>query len=52
MQVRLMKIEFAVHPKSGYISLEDLWDGEVSCESSLNEVAETGDYSDFLRCFS
>jgi diketogulonate reductase-like aldo/keto reductase len=51
-QVRLMKIEFAVHPKSGYISLEDLWDGEVSCESSLNEVAETGDYSDFLRCFS
>uniref|UniRef100_A0A0A9AUK0 Uncharacterized protein n=1 Tax=Arundo donax TaxID=35708 RepID=A0A0A9AUK0_ARUDO len=29
-QVRLLKAEFAVHPQSGYNTLEDLWDGEVT----------------------
>ncbi|KAF8703862.1 hypothetical protein HU200_031958 [Digitaria exilis] len=29
MQVRLLRAEFAVHPQSGYNTLEDLWDGEI-----------------------
>jgi diketogulonate reductase-like aldo/keto reductase len=28
-QVRLLRAEFAVHPQSGYNTLEDLWDGEI-----------------------
>ncbi|KAM3404491.1 hypothetical protein ACQJBY_007531 [Aegilops geniculata] len=28
-QVRLVKAEFAVHPLSGYRTLEDFWDGEI-----------------------
>lgn len=48
MQVRLLKIEFAIQPQSGYNSLEDLWDGEVEQE---NGRAECEDHSDFLRCF-
>lgn len=48
MQVRLLKIEFAVQPQSGYNSLEDLWDGEVEQE---NGRVECEDHSDFLRCF-
>ncbi|KAF6984983.1 hypothetical protein CFC21_002910 [Triticum aestivum] len=28
-QVRLVKAEFAVHPLSGYKTLEDFWDGEI-----------------------
>ncbi|KAF8719576.1 hypothetical protein HU200_024313 [Digitaria exilis] len=47
-QARLLKIEFAVQPQSGYNSLEDLWDGEVEKE---NGRAECEDHSDFLRCF-
>jgi len=49
MQVRLLKVEFAVHPNSGYNTLEDLWDGEVEYE---DERTENQDHSDFLRCFS
>ncbi|KAI5019181.1 hypothetical protein ZWY2020_044069 [Hordeum vulgare] len=28
-QVRLVKAEFAVHPLSGYKTLQDFWDGEI-----------------------
>uniref|UniRef100_A0A0A9EDY5 Pco147797a n=1 Tax=Arundo donax TaxID=35708 RepID=A0A0A9EDY5_ARUDO len=28
-QVRLLRAEFAVHPNSGYNTVEDLWDGEI-----------------------
>ncbi|CAL4908519.1 unnamed protein product [Urochloa decumbens] len=28
-QVRLLRAEIAVHPRSGYNTLEDLWDGEI-----------------------
>ncbi|KAL6841331.1 hypothetical protein ACP4OV_028849 [Aristida adscensionis] len=28
-QVRLLRAEFAIHPQSGYNSLEDFWDGEI-----------------------
>ncbi|CAL4893897.1 unnamed protein product [Urochloa decumbens] len=28
-QVRLLRAEFAVHPQSGYNTLEDIWDGEI-----------------------
>ncbi|CAD6271957.1 unnamed protein product [Miscanthus lutarioriparius] len=38
-QVRLLKVEFAVHPKSGYNSLEDLWDGEMAKFFLLNTGA-------------
>jgi len=48
-QVRLLKVEFVVHPNSGYNTLEDLWDGEVEYE---DERTENQDHSDFLRCFS
>jgi hypothetical protein len=27
MQVRLLRAEFAVNPRSGYNTLEDFWDG-------------------------
>lgn len=49
MQVRLLKVEFAVHPRSGYNTLEDLWDGEVEHE---DKRTENQDHSDFLKCFS
>nr|CAB3465044.1 unnamed protein product [Digitaria exilis] len=29
LNVRLLRAEFAVHPQSGYNTLEDLWDGEI-----------------------
>ncbi|RLN30302.1 aldo-keto reductase family 4 member C10-like [Panicum miliaceum] len=29
LMVRLLRAEFAVHPQSGYNTLEDLWDGEI-----------------------
>ncbi|KAJ1263197.1 hypothetical protein BS78_09G165600 [Paspalum vaginatum] len=48
-QVRLLKIEFAINPQSGYNTLEDLWDGEVD---TGNKRTEPEDHSDFLRCFS
>ncbi|KAK3138594.1 hypothetical protein QOZ80_5AG0370890 [Eleusine coracana subsp. coracana] len=28
-QVRLLRVQVAVHPNSGYNTLEDLWDGEI-----------------------
>lgn len=48
-QVRLLKVEFVIHPQSGYNSLEDLWDGEVEEDDGR---AECEDHSDFLKCFS
>ncbi|KAL6841334.1 hypothetical protein ACP4OV_028852 [Aristida adscensionis] len=50
--VRLLKAEFAVHPRSGYKTLEDLWDGEVEYEIPKNGKSEREDHSEFLKCFA
>ncbi|KAL6609866.1 hypothetical protein ACP70R_039835 [Stipagrostis hirtigluma subsp. patula] len=50
-QVRLLKAEFAVHPQSGYSTLEDLWDGEIEYEFPEGGT-QHDDHSEFLRCFS